>query len=42
MSFEPLASQMKKEYKKWAFSTKVYGTIYVIARAPSTGRQSRR
>lgn len=32
MSLEPLASQIRKEYKKWSFSTKVYGTIYVIAR----------
>lgn len=33
MPFEPLADQIKREYRKWAFSTKVYGTIYVIVRA---------
>lgn len=33
MSIEPLADQIKKEYRKWAFSTKVYGTIYVMVRA---------
>jgi hypothetical protein len=33
MSIEPLADQIKREYKKWAFSTKVYGTIYVTVRA---------
>lgn len=32
MAIEPLATEMQKEYRKWAFSTKVYGTAYVIVR----------
>ena len=31
-SLEPLSQQMRREYKKWAFSTKVYGTAYVVVR----------